>query len=64
MARLHLSHLYHVFQVFNEKTVNFIGKTMFFVKLSDLHIRVYFGVVDNLVVPVLIGTSFIDRFPK
>lgn len=31
-------------------------------RLGDLWIRVWFGIVDNLVIDILFGTLFIDRF--
>lgn len=43
---------------------NVIVKFKLFIQLSDLHMRVHFGVVDTLAVPLLIRTSFVDRFDK
>lgn len=34
------------------------------VRLGDLEVRAWFGVVDRLAVRLLLGTSFIDRFVK
>lgn len=42
--------------------VDVSGKLMLLVQLSYLHVRVYFSVVEKLAVPLLVGTSFIDRF--
>lgn len=42
--------------------VDVIGNIMLFVQLGDLHVRVHIGVVDKLAFPLLVGTSFIDRF--
>lgn len=44
--------------------VHIIGQVMLFVQLGDLHVHVQFGVVDNLAVLVLIGTSIIVTFVK
>lgn len=41
-----------------------IDKILFFVQLGDLHVRVYFGVVGNLTLPLLVGASSIARFVK
>lgn len=41
-----------------------IGKAMLFLQLCDLHAGVPFRVVEILAVPLLVGTSFIDRFVK
>ena len=38
------------------------GKILLTVRLGDLTARVYFGIVERLAVPLLLGTSFIDRF--
>lgn len=37
---------------------------MLFIQLGDLHMLVYFGVVHSIAVPILAGTSFLDRFGK
>lgn len=44
--------------------VNVIDKIMLFVQLVSLHVRFHFGVVDNLALPLLIETQFIDMFVK
>lgn len=44
--------------------VNLISKIMLFIQLADLHTCAHFGLVHNLVVPLLIGISFIDRYVK
>lgn len=36
------------------------GKAMLFVEPGDLHVRALSGVVDNLAVPLLVGTLLID----
>lgn len=40
------------------------GKMLLFVRLGYLPVRVRFGIVENLALPVLIGTSYIDQFIK
>lgn len=37
---------------------------MLFVQLGDLHVYIHVVVSNNLSVPLLVGTSFIDRFVK
>lgn len=37
---------------------------MLFVQLRNLHVSVFFGVVDNLTVPPMVRTLFIDRYVK
>lgn len=44
--------------------VKAIGKIIPFVQLGDLHLCAHFGVMNNLAVPPLIGTSFINSFVK
>lgn len=46
----------------SNNAVNFIREVMLFAQLLDLQLGAHFGVVDNLSVPLIIGTSFIDRF--
>lgn len=41
--------------------IHIISKLMVFVYLCDLHVRVHPGVVDNLSLQGLLGTSVIDR---
>lgn len=38
------------------------GSNLLFVQIGGLSFRLWFGVVENLVVDVLLGTSFIDRY--
>lgn len=45
----------------SDRLVHVKGMIMRFVRLGTLHTRVHFGVVDSLAVPLLVGTSFIDR---
>lgn len=47
-----------------KRPVNFIGKSMLFLQLGYLHVLGPFCVLDNLTVPLLIETSFIDWFFK
>lgn len=44
--------------------VNLIGKFMLFAQLGGLHMRVYFGGLDNFYLPLLFYISLIDRFYK
>lgn len=44
--------------------VHLLGKIIFSGELGDLHVPVYFGVVDNIAVLLLAGTSFLDWFVK
>lgn len=44
--------------------VNVISKVRLSVQLSDLHVCVYSGVVEEFVAPLLIVTLFIDRYVK
>lgn len=46
------------------KRVIVIGKIMLFDQLRDLRLRVTFCVFDNLAVPLLIRTSFLNKFVK
>lgn len=41
--------------------VNVEGVIPMFVRIGDLRVRAWFGVVENLAVDILVGTSFIDR---
>lgn len=43
---------------------NVKGKIVLFVHLGDLQGHVHFGVVDSLAIPLIFGTSFIDRFDR
>lgn len=45
-----------------KQTITVEGVILLHVQLGDLRVRVWFGVVKNLAVSVLLGTSFIDRF--
>lgn len=38
------------------------GKVLLFIQLGNLQVLVHFGVVDNMAVPLLNSTLFIDRF--
>lgn len=38
------------------------GTILLFVKIGELRVRVWFGIVKNLAVDILLGTSFIDRY--
>lgn len=44
--------------------VNVIRKGLLFVEQGDLHVHVHFAVVENLAVPLLTRTVFINRFAK
>lgn len=44
--------------------VNVKGKTMLYVQLGDIHIGVHFSIMENLAVPLLIGTWIIKKFVK
>lgn len=37
-------------------------KILFYVRLGDLRARVWFGIIHNLAVDMLLHTSFIDNF--
>lgn len=50
------------FRSSHESAVQVIGKKVLFVPRGDPHLLVYFDVVDNVFVPLLGGTLFIDRF--
>lgn len=39
-----------------------IGKILLFVQLGNLHVRVHFDLLDNLALPLIFGTPFIDKF--
>lgn len=51
----------HVFQVRIEDLCQHHRQSVAFVQLGDLPVQVYFGVVDSLALPLLTGTSFINR---
>lgn len=40
------------------------GEAMLFVQLGNLHVCIHFVVVDIAMVPLLIGTCFVDMFVK
>ena len=42
--------------------MNLVGVIPIVIRLGDLKVRVWFGVIEELAVPVLLGTSFADRF--
>lgn len=44
------------------ETVKVEGIVRTFVQIGDLRVRAWSGVVENLAVDILLGTSFIDRF--
>lgn len=44
--------------------INVEGTILLHVRLGDLIVRTWFGVVANLAVPLRLGTSYIDRFVK
>lgn len=44
--------------------VNSMGKITLFVRLGDLQIPIHFGVIDNMALPILIGTPLLDRYVK
>ena len=46
----------------SRNAMNLVGVLPLFIRMGDLKVRVWFGVVENLAVPVLLGTSYIDRF--
>lgn len=43
---------------------NLTGFILLHIRLGDLRVRAWFGVVENFAVKVLLGTSFIDWFLK
>lgn len=47
----------------NQK-VTVVGRIALHVKMGDCRVKVVFGDVRHLVVPVLVGTSFMDRLVK
>lgn len=44
--------------------IKVLGNRVLFVQLDDLYVQVHLGVVDNHSMPLLVGTSCIDRFLK
>lgn len=49
--------------VTNEK-VEIVGTIVLYVRIGESLVRVMFGIVRNLAVPALLGTSLIDKFNK
>lgn len=47
-----------------DSPVHVICKILLFDDLSSLHVRVYFGVVENLLVTLLVRTLFINIFSR
>lgn len=44
------------------ETIVHDGSNLLFVKIGELRIRVWFGVVENLAIYILLGTLFIDKY--
>lgn len=51
-------------RIANPSVVSIEGIVSPFVPRGDLHLRAWFGLVANLAVDVLLGTSFINRCIK
>lgn len=48
----------------NNQKVSAVGTIMIQARMDDSRVRVVLGVVYSLLIPVLLETSFIDRFVK
>lgn len=44
-----------------KEPIQLLGTIFLFVRIADLLVKVWFGIVENLAVDVHLGMSFIDR---
>lgn len=62
MAGLHWPHTKPLSQDCLKPSCQRHKQSLLFVKLGNVHMQVLFGVVENLAVPLLVRTEFIERF--